>query len=108
VRKSRQSELAPAVYANLQSTPVAILGALLGMWSIDLGTVGQIVLRPRFVTAQLPARRFEGKLTPVIPPSNTWIVEVLGTKVDLEYGCASMVVEFRDDTREMIMTQPMP
>ena len=108
VRKSRHSELAPAAYANLQSTPGEILGALLGVWSIDLNTVGQIVLRPRFVTAQLPARRFEGKLTPVIPPSNTWIVEVLGFKADLEYGCASLVTEFRDDTREMIMAQPMP
>jgi hypothetical protein len=108
VRKSRQSKIAPAAYANLQSTPGEILGALLGMWDMDLSTVGQIVLRPRFVTAQLPARRFEGKLTPVIPPSNTWIVEVLGIKMDLEYGCASMVAEFRDDTREMIMTQPMP
>ncbi len=108
VRKSRHSELAPAAYANLQSTPGEILGVLLGVWNIDLDTVGQVVLRPRFVTAQLPARRFEGELTPIIPPSNTWIVEVLGFKADLEFGCASMVAECRDDTREMIMTQPMP
>ena len=108
VRKSRRSELAPAAYANLQSTPGDILGALLGEWNIDLSTVGQIVLRPRFVTAQFPARRFEGKLTPVIPPSNTWIVEVLGTKADQEYGFATLVAEFRDDTGKMIEAQPMP
>ena len=109
VRESRHSELAPAAYDSLQSTPGDILGALLGSWNLDLSTVGQIVLRPRFVASQFPARRFEGKLTPVIPPSNTWIVEVLGFKADLEeYGCASLVVEFRDDTREWVRAQPMP
>jgi hypothetical protein len=108
VRESRHSELAPAAYDNLQSTAGDILGALLGERNIDLRTVGQIVLRPRFVTAQFPARRFEGKLTPVIPPSNTWIVEVLGFKADPEYGWASMVAEFRDDSRKVIESQPMP
>jgi hypothetical protein len=107
-RESRHSQLAPAAYASLQSTPGDILGALLGQWRIDLSTVGQIVLRPRFVTAQFPARRFEGKLTPAIPPSNAWIVEVLGTKADPEYGLATLVAEFRDDTRKMIEAQPMP
>ena len=108
IRESRRSELAPAVYDSLQSTPGDILGALLGAWNIDLHTVGQIVLRPRFVTALFPARRFEGQLIPTIPPSNMWIVEVLGTKADEENGCATRVVEFRDDTQEWIRAQPMP
>ncbi len=86
VRESRHSELAPAEYSSLQSTPVDIVGALLGSRYVELSTVGQIVLRPRFVTAQFPARRFEGKLIPIIPPSNMWIVEVLGFKADQVVG----------------------
>ena len=66
-------------------------------------------MRPRFVTSELPAKRFEGKLIPVQPPSNLWIVEVLGTvsKWD-DYGWTTFVAEFLDGDLTMLGGQPSP
>jgi hypothetical protein len=90
VRESRRSVIAPASYADLKSTPGDILGA---MWRTRSGSeaAGQIILRPRFVTAQFRRER-SSKFIPVIR-LNTWIVEVLGKRT--RNTAASLVVEFR-------------
>ena len=107
VMSSRGDSMAAADYESLRSTPAEVLGALLDTF-FEPFTAGQIILRPRFVTRKFPARRFEGNLIPTIPPSNSWIVEVLGMKADFEYGYATQVIQFRDDTLDMITGQPMP
>jgi hypothetical protein len=85
------------------------LGALWHHFGIDPRTAAQIVLRPRFVASEFPARRFEGKLIPVQPPSNLWIVEVLGT-VRKWHGdeWTTFLAEFLDSDLTMVGGQPSP
>lgn len=74
--------VSPARYDSLRSSLTDILAAVWKDWGgLDLSTAGQVIIRPRFVTSRFPAREVEGTLVPLYPPSNVWIVEVLGTPI---------------------------
>jgi hypothetical protein len=67
-----------AEYKSLRSTVAEVLQVLWHEAGVDPSTTGQIVLRPRYATCTLPAKRVENQLIPLRAPTNEWIVEVLG------------------------------
>jgi hypothetical protein len=74
----------------------------------DPSAAGQIILRPRFETKSFGYKPFEGKLLPLNPPSNAWVVEILGMPFDREHGFASFVLECRDADLAQSQGMAMP
>jgi hypothetical protein len=70
----------PAKYESLRSAITDVLAVVWKSRGMDPRRVGQIILRPRFVTNTKYKYVSDGRL--YCPPSNVWIVEVLGTVVD--------------------------
>jgi hypothetical protein len=64
--------------AQMTSNVVQVLEAV---WreGFDPGEAGQIVVRPRWVTARFPAREINGEFVSVRPEEKEWIVQILGT-----------------------------
>jgi hypothetical protein len=108
LKRDRGSDLSPAACDDLRSTPAEVLASQFVRRSRDPYTAGQIILRPRFEKTPFGYKRFEGKLLPINPPSNVWIVEILGTPADPEYGYANYVAELRDEALDNGLGMPCP
>lgn len=105
----QSKQVLPAAYASLRSTPAELLAEMWRVFGIDPRNAAQIVMRPRFITAEFPARPFEGRYIPVRQPSNQWIVEVLGTVTPLGgYEWTTLVALFLDGDLTMYEGHPAP
>ena len=69
----------PAHYEELRSTLTEVLAVLWKRSGVDPSKTGQIVIRPRFVANPNFVNTVDR--SPLYPPANVWIVEVLGTVV---------------------------
>lgn len=84
---------APAHYDELRSTVTEVLGVLWRRYGADPSKAGQIVLRPRFVSNPTFVKTEDR--SPLYPPSNVWVVEVLGT-VLIRDPFTTLVAHIRD------------
>jgi hypothetical protein len=50
--------------------------------AFDLGTVGQIVVRPRWQSPRLPAIEVRGQLVPIRKTERVWLVQFCGLKLE--------------------------
>lgn len=72
---------------------------------IDPRTVGQIIARPRWISAKFPARKVDGQLIPIRPKEKVWLVQVCGAKLPVVGAypyCTGKVLQFRDGSLEYV------
>jgi hypothetical protein len=93
---------------SMQSTAAEAILAAWEQFSIDPSCAGQVVLRPRWISARFPAREVDGKLVPIRPTEKVWLVQVCGTKLHPQWSGDVLVydsgeiMQFRDGTLEYV------
>jgi hypothetical protein len=65
---------------SMASTAVEAISAVWREFGLNPTRVGQLVARPRWISAQFPAQRIGGNLVPLRPTEKVWLVEVCGVK----------------------------
>jgi hypothetical protein len=99
----------PAQGATLHATLTQVLEALWKQEHVDPSKAGQVILRPRFFSNTWPKKEVNGKDISAFPPSNMWIVEVLGRAVEVRHGSTltSIVAVFFDEDLKWLGTSVM-
>ena len=67
---------------SMESSAVDAIGAAWKEFGLDPTRVGQLIARPRWISAQFPAREVNGKLVPIRPTQRVWLIQVCGTKMN--------------------------
>jgi hypothetical protein len=117
IEESRNPEITTAadgwimgnkVPESMASTANDAIAAAWKQFGLDPRQVGQVIARPRWISAQFPARRVDDKLVPVRPTEKVWLVEVCGAKFNendsngVEHYQTCKVMQFRDGTMEYV------
>jgi hypothetical protein len=97
-----------------ESTAIEAIAQAWKQFGIDLRSAGQVIARPRAISAQFPAREVAGKLIPLRPTERVWVVQVCGTKLHPQrYGDGLIfdsgeVMQFRDGSLEYVRGFAVP
>jgi hypothetical protein len=67
---------------SMKSTAVEAVAEAWRKFGLDPRAVGQVVARPRWISARFPARRVNGEIVPIRPTEKVWIVQVCGTELN--------------------------
>jgi hypothetical protein len=76
---------------SMESSAVDAIGAAWKEFGFDPTHVGQLIARPRWISAQFPAREVNGKLVPIRPTQKVWLIQVCGTKMN-EMGSSNELI----------------
>lgn len=94
---------------SMESSAIDAIEEAWRQFGFDPRYVGQIIARPRWISAKYPARNVEGVLIPLRPTEKVWIVQVCGTRLHaerlfdgkLEYDTGE-IMQFKDGSLEYI------
>jgi len=94
----------PAQYESLHSKVTDVIAVMWKIYNADPGKVGQVVIRPRFNKNEFRT------LVLHTPPSNVWLVEVLGKYAAERRGdvWTTLVIAWRDGDLEQLFGTVAP
>lgn len=67
---------------SMESTAADAIAEAWKKFGLNPKDVGQVIARPRWISAQFPARLVDGELVRLRPTEKVWLVQVCGTKLN--------------------------
>lgn len=114
ILQSHGWNMGPEIPDSMVSTVADALSAAWKNEGLSPTQVGQLIARPRWISAQFPARFVNGEVVPIRPTERVWIIQVCGTKTshtrtsDGDQYYSGRVVQLLDGTLEFAWGFPMP
>ena len=91
---------------HMNSTAGDVVTEAFRKFGLNFKSVGQIIVRPRWISAQYPAKKVGDRFVPLRPTEKVWLVQVCGAKFNetnangrSEYQTMK-VMQFRDGSLE--------
>ena len=98
-----------ATIPEMQSSAIAVIERVWQDHGFDPREAGQVILRPRIISAKFPAQEVGGEFVPLRPTEKVWLIQVSGTKLHETTTTPTQpvyftgkILQYRDDSLEYV------